>query len=383
MKSEPEREDEVRFFNISLMNANVMSTPKFPQPQRLIGELIHSLEFASPAFAWVQFLFKRANLSHTLVALKNSIQSTAAMIKTPEISWISGAERDRKELHRDWYGRSGERVKKIDAVVNTPHVLLGIQGMWVGDSQQLSMLPFKDCYDEHDRLGVFVYRNPRMLVELVERRMVEDISSYLMSYSGSRLEPPSFVITPEEVPYYVHLPVAKEAKSMKSLTFVQHSPVIGEGEVEGGEARKRAGPSRVLRLTKIPLIREPLKEKDTERLSLLPSSEARSFEVLFERGKTELLVSSDSEQDLGGFVSTLESVYGELNPIEAPYKPAFLSELPGIVGLLPPSSVKARPPSPSQGTSSGPDSQQQRHVVPHAGRWRDGKREDQRHPLHA
>jgi len=383
MKSEPEKADEVRFFNISLTNANVMSTPKFPQPQRLVGELIYSLEATSSTFAWVQLLFKRADLTPTLVALKNSIQSTAAMIKTPKTSWVSGAEHDRKELHRDWYGRSSERMKKIDAVVNTPHVLFAIQGMWVGDPQQLSLLPFKDCYDEHDRLGVFVYRNPRMLVELVERRMVEDISSYLMSYAGSRLEPPSFMITPEEVPYYLHLPVAKEAKSMKSLTFVQHSPVIGEGEVEGGEARKHAGPSKVVRLTKIPLIREPLKEKDAERLSLLPSPEVRGFEVVFERGKTELLLSSHSEQDLGVFVSMMESVYGELNAVEAPYKPAFLGDLPEIVGLLRRPPVKAGPLSSSQKSSIGPDSQQQRHVVPHAGRGRNREREDQRHPLYA
>ena len=69
--------DEVRFFNVSLINASVMSLPKFPQPQRLVGELIHSIEAASPTFAWVQFLFKRVNLSPTLVALKNSIHAAA------------------------------------------------------------------------------------------------------------------------------------------------------------------------------------------------------------------------------------------------------------------------------------------------------------------
>ena len=84
-----EPRDRLRFFSISLINANVMSLPRFPQPQRLIGELIHSMEGASPAFAWVQFLFRRVNLSPTLVALKNSTHAALEEIKTPKRSWIA------------------------------------------------------------------------------------------------------------------------------------------------------------------------------------------------------------------------------------------------------------------------------------------------------
>ena len=192
--------EKVRFFNVSLVNATPMSLPKFPQPQRLMGELIHSIEAANPRFAWVQFLFKRVNLSPTLVALKNSMHVAAEQIKTPKRSIIDDSEYDRPELYRDWYKRSGERIKRIDALANAPHVLLAIQGMWVSDPRLLSTLPFKDCHDELDRLGTFLYRNPWMLVELVERRMVEDVSPYIMSYSRSRLESPSFLLTQEEIP---------------------------------------------------------------------------------------------------------------------------------------------------------------------------------------
>ena len=54
---------------------------------------------------------------------------------------------------------------------------------------------------------IFQYRDPRMLLELIDRRMVEDISEYLSRYTGSRLEPPSFIVTPEELKSYIHLPV--------------------------------------------------------------------------------------------------------------------------------------------------------------------------------
>ncbi|HEV2225555.1 MAG TPA: hypothetical protein VGR56_01975 [Nitrososphaerales archaeon] len=335
MKGEPEHADDVSFFNVSLTNANVMSMPRFPQPQRLVGEIIHSIEAASPSFAWVQFLFKRTNLTPTLVSLKNSIQSAATMIKTPKTSLITGIEHDRRELHRDWYGRSGERMKRIDTVVNMPHVLLAIQGMWVGDRRSLSALPFKDCYDEYDRLGVFVYRNPWMLAELVERRMVEEVSSYFMSYTSSRWEPPSFMITQEEVPYYIHLPIAKQTDSLKSIIWKQHSAEVREGTVEGVLLKTGFPHSNLVKLAKVPLIGEPLKEKETERLSLLPSTSVRTFELLFTGGRTEFVLSSRSERDAQEYVGVLESVYGELDIARAPVAPDFLREVPRIVRLVP------------------------------------------------
>ncbi|MDG7009137.1 MAG: hypothetical protein JRN06_13085 [Nitrososphaerota archaeon] len=326
--------EKVRFSNVSLINANPMSIPKFPQPQRLMGELIHSIEAANPRFAWVQFLFRRVNLSPTLVALKNSMHVAAEQIKTPRRSWIDDNESDRPELYRDWYKRSGERVKRIDSISNVPHVLLAIQGMWVGDPRQLSTLPFKDCHDELDRLGTFVYRNPWMLAELVERRMVTDVSSYIMSYARSRLEPPSFLITQEEIPYYLHLPVAKTG-FLKSLTERTAFTEIGTGGVEGGgEETENARGSKVLRLAKVPDITEPLKDASAERLALLASPNTRGLELVFGDGHTDLLLSSRSEQDAQEYLSTLESVYGVLNVVRAPAKPDFLTQIPNLAGLV-------------------------------------------------
>src|SRR3989441_8989138 len=248
-----------------------MSIPRFVQPQRLIGELVRSVEAASPRFAWVQFLFRRVNYSPTLVALKNAMHLAAEQIKTPKRSLIDDSESDRTELRRAWSSGSADRIKRIDAIANVPHVLLAIQGLWVGDPRMLSQLPFKDCHDEFDRLGVFVYRNPWMLAELVERRMVEDVSSYIMSYASSRLEPPSFLITQEEVPYYLHLPIAKQTDCRKAGSWKQPSSEMREGGVEGDEPRAGTARSKFLNLVRVPWISEPLKEKEIERLSLLPS----------------------------------------------------------------------------------------------------------------
>ena len=289
-----ERPAQIRFFNVSLVNASPMSTPRFSEPQRLVGEVIRAVEAASPKFAWVQFLFRRVNLSAPLVALKNSMNFAAVEIKTPKTSLLDGSEYERPELHRDWYKRSAERIKRIDAITNKPHFLIAIQGMWVGNPAGLQSLPFRDCCDELDRLGLFVYRNPWMLAELVERRMVEDISSYIASYTSSRLEPPSFLITHEEIPYYIHLPVVKEMRFLRSVAWKQHSPGVREGKVEGTASAIRTMSSRVVRLQRAPWIGEPLKEADAERLSLVASSSVRTFELAFNGLRTDILLSSES-----------------------------------------------------------------------------------------
>ncbi len=56
-----------------------------------------------------------------------------------------------------------------------------------------------------------------MFTELVDRRMVQDISKYLDGYMKSRLEPPSFIVTPEELQSYAHLLAGETAASLSSL----------------------------------------------------------------------------------------------------------------------------------------------------------------------
>jgi hypothetical protein len=68
---------------------------------------------------------------------------------------------------------------------------------------------FNPSAASHDSLATFEYRDPRMLIELVDRRMVQDISKYLDCYTRSRPEPPSFIVTPEELQSHVHLPAGE------------------------------------------------------------------------------------------------------------------------------------------------------------------------------
>lgn len=62
-------------------------------------------------------MFRRVNLSPTFVALKNSMHVAAERIKARKRSRIDDSGSDRPELYRDWYRRSGERIKRIGAVL--------------------------------------------------------------------------------------------------------------------------------------------------------------------------------------------------------------------------------------------------------------------------
>jgi len=227
---------KVRFFNVSLRNGIVMSTPSYPEKQSFVAHLIRALETSNPDFAWIQFLFVRSDYGVDLVRLKNSMPPSQRLpIEQPSLDLISGREQDRKQLYRDYYRRTDARMKKVDDIVTKPTFTMAIQGMWVSDEQDsVNALPFDHCVDEHDGLALFCYRDPRMLLELVDRRMVEDISEYLSRYTGSRLEPPSFMVTPEELRSYIHLPAGEGVKeSLHSLKWGDTEEGIRQGKAWG------------------------------------------------------------------------------------------------------------------------------------------------------
>ncbi len=124
--------------------------------------------------------------------------------------------------------------------------------------------------------------------------------------------------------------------------FDLYSSEVREGEVEGSEPKSTKTYSNVVRLATLPWISEPLKEKEIERFHLLPSTTVRGFELLFEKGSTEVLLSSRSPEDLRDYVGILDSVYGELDFTGAPVVPDFLKQVPTIVGLAETTNVPAR-----------------------------------------
>ena len=103
-----------------------------------------------------------------------------------------------------------------------------------GEAHQLEeILPFSHCHDEIDRLAVYeYYKEPRLLLELVDRRIVTNISKYFESYTGARREPPSFIVSADELPSYVHIPSGKQTDNVHSITWgdASSSPRMSDEE---------------------------------------------------------------------------------------------------------------------------------------------------------
>jgi hypothetical protein len=337
LQSTPEKPEEpkerIRFYNVSLRNGTVVSTPSYPEKQAFCATLIHALEAADPDFAWIQFLFVKSDHGSALVKLKNSIERAKGEIERPALDFISGREWVRRELGRDFYRLADSRMKKVDDVATKPMVMLAIQGMWVSkeDSSRVDVLPFDHCSDEHDCLAVFQYRDLRMLHELVGRRMVTDIGEYLDRYTKSRLEPPSFMATPEGLESFIHLPAGEMVESLRSLTWGNSARGYNRAKVQG-DAKPDSGLredviSSIVRVAGVPKMEKILEDDSIQPLAHLASATVRTFELVYSAGHTELLLSAETVDDMRKYAHLLDSVYGDLD-LEATEKvPEFLRQL--------------------------------------------------------
>ena len=332
---EKDAKKRVRFFNVSLRNGIVMSTPAYQNKQSFVAHLIRSLETTNPDFAWIQFLFVRSDYGTELVRLKNSMHRAKTAIERPSIDLISGEEQDRKQLYRDFYRKTDARMKKVDDIVTKPTITMAIQGLWVSsEPDSIKALPFDHCSDEHDSLALFKYRDPRMLIELVNRRMVVDISEYFDRYTKSRLEPPSFLVTAEELQSYIHLPAGEVAESLRSLQGETSKREFSQGNVEEDEpSRVNDVSSKLLKIVKVPKYDKPLEDASVQPLSHLAGPSVRTFELVYSRGKTEILLSAETVEDMSDYAGSLSLVYGAMTFQTAEPHPSFLRELPALVGL--------------------------------------------------
>jgi hypothetical protein len=270
-----------------------------------------------------------------LVRLKNSIHASKIAIEQPSVDLVSGEESERRELHRDYYRRADSRMKKVDDIVTKPAVTLAIQGMWVSDDPgSITALPFDHCVDEHDSLALFQYRDPRMLLELVDRRMVQDISKYLDGYTKSRLEPPSFIVTPEELQSYVHLPAGETAMSLSSLGGGTSTRGFTLTSVDGEEANRGDVSSSLVRLVAVPKMEKALEDSAVQPLTHLASSTVRTFELVYRDGRTNVLVSAETVEEMRRYAGLLGLVYGGLKFQSCEQCLTHLRKLPEIVGLV-------------------------------------------------
>lgn len=397
MKTYTKAGKRVLFFNFALRDGHFMARPVFKSKQFLMGETIQALERFNPRFAWIQFLFSQRDYNYLLMSTKSELENYLQFANTSVYDERSKQKIPRKEINTQWYKFAAPRIKKIEQILSKPTIIFAINGMWVANenssasiAHQIQELPFSLCSDETDRLRAYFYRDPRILRMLVDRRMVTDISPSICKYGRSRNEPPSLILSPDEMPYYIHMPTGASAKGLSSIKPAAHFPVGGAlkaGEVvpkkridvyeksdagspaqspllesvtprspethRSGQLHQDTKNERdceecndtsdwppLAALKKIPTLEEPLEEDEAQRLSQIASRNVRTFEVLYDReGVTKVLLSSSSEtagDDLESvYIPQLESVYGKLDyELLSDKRPEFVvEELPKIVNV--------------------------------------------------
>lgn len=281
--------DDLHMFYVSLRDAHFMSQPVYEPAGSFMNSLVLTMEAQAPRFAWIQFIFERANVTDGLASLRY---------------YLLHGEDDGST----WVKMAAERVKALNAMVSRPTVALAIRGVWAGEERGLHELPFAHCADSLDQLALFVTRDPYMLVLMQERRTEFNLPAYFSHYSGSRTEAPAFVLMASNLPFYIHFP------SMGNVKWGVHAdlPAIGAwNNMASNESRPRRS---VMEVSGVPRLDRALEKDELARLAGLASRTPRSFELMYYDRQTHILLSGDIER----YEQALASIYGQLNLAPAP-----------------------------------------------------------------
>ncbi len=282
------RTDDFHMFYVSLRDAHFMSQPVYDPVGSFMSSLVLAMEAQGPRFAWIQFIFERANVTDGLASLRYGLLHEADDGST-------------------WVKMAPERVKAINTVISRPTVAMAIRGAWAGEERGLYELPFDHCADSLDQLAVFGVMDPRLLVLMHERRTEFGLSSYFSHYSGGRREAPAFVIAADNLPFFIHFP------SMGNVKWGVHAGLSSIGAWNSSPVAMDTATS-VMEVSGVPRLDRALEKDELARLSGLASNTPRSFELVYHDGQTHVLLSGDIDR----YEQVLASVYGQLNLVPAP-----------------------------------------------------------------
>ena len=96
-----------------------------------------------------------------------------------------------------------------------------------------------------------------------------------------------------------------------------------------------AMPSRqsCVRLVAVPKMEKALEDSSVQPLAPPCGVTVRTFELVYSGGKTDLILSAETVEDMRKYAGLLSMVYGGMKLENVEPEPAFLRELPAVVGL--------------------------------------------------
>jgi hypothetical protein len=143
-------------------------------------------------------------------------------------------------------------------------------------------------------------------------------------------------VTPEELQSYVHLPAGETAASLRSLEGGTSTRAFNLASIAGQKTSSSGGnaaSSKLVRLVKVPKNEKTLEDASVQPLAHLAAPTVRTFELVYSGGKTEVLLSAETVEDMRNYANLLGLVYGGMKLEKTDATPAFLGGLPSIVGL--------------------------------------------------
>ena len=103
-------------------------------------------------------------------------------------------------------------------------------------------------------------------------------------------------------------------------------PGFRPGKRGGGKASPLDGdgvPSRLVRLVEVPKNEKALEDASVQPLAHLAAPTVRTFELVYTGGRTEVLLSAETLEDMRRYADLLGLVYGRLKLEEAEPRPVF------------------------------------------------------------
>ncbi len=157
----------IKLFYVSYRNGTVFS---LPEGKVSIPELLVSfLEQTKPEFAWIQLIYRRADVHRYLEAQKWKL------LREKETLGYSGKD-------PLWFSRTGIMLKKVDEMLSSELFAVAVRGVLIGADPMNITLGYSD---EADSLAVFESEDPGLLYEMAKRELNVKLPK-------NRSEPPFF-----------------------------------------------------------------------------------------------------------------------------------------------------------------------------------------------
>ena len=178
---------------------SAVSTPSYPEEQVFCTHLVSSIEAANPDFAWVQFLFVRSTTAQRWSGSRTRCTGPRYLSSSRPLTWSAGSSGTGGSFIATSTGRPA-RMKKVNDIASKPASRWRFRACgWLISTQSPSAPSPLTIAPMSMTPAIFQVPRPQDAAGTYRQEDGRGHNQVLGRYTGSRLEPPSFIVTPEEL----------------------------------------------------------------------------------------------------------------------------------------------------------------------------------------